>query len=134
MLFLGQLGFFTCRQFILFFGQLGFFGPNLCFFLVIIHRLFFRQPGKRDRIEHILLDYRGQFIIFLEGGGTKIAYFGANWKFTLCTHMAPTGHRPRLGSSLHVLLLRFSHVFFLLLFFSWDESVFLVRYSHMTKS
>ena len=54
--------------------------------------------------------------------GAKIAYFGANWKFSLCTHIlrifffkiwgdAPHP-RPRLGSSLHVLLLRFSHVFF----------------------
>ena len=72
-----------------------------------------QQLGKRDRIEHILLDFMGQFIIFFWREGAKIAYFGANWKFSLCTHILRIFRpNPRLGPSLHVLLLRFNHVVF----------------------
>ena len=94
-----------------------------------------QAAGQRDRIEYILLDFMGQFIIFLEGGGQDCIFWGKLKIFFVYTHTknfflskfwggggvggdGPHHPRPRLGSSLHVLLLRFSHVFFLLLFFS----------------
>ena len=35
-----------------------------------------QAAGQRDRIEHILLDFMGQFIIFLEGGGQDCIFWG----------------------------------------------------------
>ena len=39
-----------------------------------------------DRIEHILLDFMSQFIIFLEGGGQDCIFWGKLKIFFVYTH------------------------------------------------
>ena len=39
-----------------------------------------------DRIEHILLDFMSQFIIFLEGGGQDCIFWGKLKNFFVHTH------------------------------------------------
>ena len=75
----------------LFLGQLGFFGPNLCFnFFFFCYYpkaivIILQAAGQSDRIEHILLDFMGQFTIFLEGEGQDCIFWGQIENF-LCVH------------------------------------------------